>query len=195
MHYTYLILTLLTVFISSTLRAQDSAKLKSHNLNFIHLASIDGVCHKVDLNDPLGFLPRVTGPLGTDIGCEVQGFYGLIKEQNADAQSLWVDYRGHKIPDSQVDAGAIYGSNMAWFFNPNDLAKANPVALAYSVYTDQLVDLHSNTWEPKETQILVALKGLKTCIVGEIDEQFNSETAWSKALNLVQDFENLKCLN
>lgn len=195
MHYTYLILTLLTVFISSTLRAQDSAKLKSQNLNFIHLASIDGVCHKVDLNDPLGFLPRITSPLNTDISCEAQGFYGLIKEHNTESQGLWIDYRGHKVPISQTVAETTYGSSIAWFFKADDFAKANPVALVYSVYTDQLVDISNNIWEPQETQILVALKGLKTCVVGEIFEQQSADATWSQAVNLVQDFENLKCLN
>lgn len=163
MQTTYVIVTLLAIFVSSTLRAED--------ISLVQVASIDGNCYQVSPNLPYGSLPDFDSQLSTT-WCAESNVHLNLSSTNS-----------------------VYGSNLAWIFQSKDTRKLSPLGVIYSVYEEVQIDAVNNIWEPRETQVLVAISGIKTCVVAEVPESNSSASTWSQTMALAENIENLNCLN
>lgn len=181
----FLILTLFTVFVTSA---------PASETNYIQMSILDNDCVFVDMDIDFGSLPASEQPLYDSYQsfCDGFGSYRILKEGLEDKFVMSLDYDNQEI--ALYDEVATYSQNVTWVFASKNVLSAAPIALVYSKYTDVLIDAANNVWEPKETQVVVALKGTNSCIVAEVNEDKNSKMNWKKTLDLAQQSANLNCI-
>lgn len=186
MKTTFLILTLITVFISSV----DAAPLK------IQLSIMDGDCYEIELDQHLGVLPADGQESeGSFYGfCDAYGGYKILKERGNSKSLITLDYRNSEIDISGTAIVSDYGDDSIWIFDESDKNLLTPLSMILSSYIEILIDEANNIWEPQEVFKVVALRGLSSCVVGEIVSGPNSDVSWSQAIAVAEKSKNLSCL-
>lgn len=193
---TYIILTLLVVFMSNA----------KADPNYLQVSLIDGVCfHIVENSASRSNVIAHTHTLTDPSLCESYGDYSLLKDEQDNGFVLSLSYFN---PSSKIEtvsnlslnhsAQIIYNEDVIWVFDPKDNKKTNPVALMYSSYVEELVDSVNNIWEPKESYNIVSLNGLNSCLVAKLTESesnYSSTHLFSNALEMAKNSLSLKCLN
>jgi hypothetical protein len=182
----YLILTLFTIFVTSA---------PAKDVNYIQMSILDNDCVFVDMDIDFGSIPAAEQPNYSSYlsFCDGMGAYKILKDGLEDKFKLSLDFNNEEIELS--DEVVTYSQNVAWVFSNKMSVTGVPVALVYSKYTDVLIDSKNNVWEPKETQVVVALKGTKSCIVAEINEDKNSEINWEQTMRIAEKASDFDCIN